>query len=344
MHSVAVARHAMATRFEIVLHGEKEVSLRAAAEEALDEIERLDGRLSLYNPASDLSDINARAGRESVRVEPGLFRLLQRAEQLNRETGGAFDITIAPLMRCWGFMRDTGKLPASTDLAEARSRVGMNWIDLNERDFTVRFAREGVMLDLGSIAKGYALERAVDLLKDAGVTRGFLHGGTSTVCALGAPLDSDVWKVAVPYPDFAAQKSPGAIFGPRAAPEPENLLAVVALKDEAMSVSAVWGKSFEAAGRTYGHVIDPRRGEPTDAALMAVIVLPSATDTDALSTALLVDGAAGIEAVKRKRAGVRSLVVNQSEIPGQYRVMSSHISLLDTVKGRSLRGGVFLEI
>src|SRR6266540_2277581 len=163
MHAVAVARHAMATRFEIILHGENAVSLRAAAEEALDEIERLDGQLSLYNPASDISHINARAARGPVRVEPALFHLLQRA------------------------------------------KVGMRLVELNEGDFTVRFVRQGVMLDLGSIGKGYALERAAGLLKDAGVTSGLLHGGTSTVCAIGAPPDAEAWKVAVPHPDFGGK-------------------------------------------------------------------------------------------------------------------------------------------
>jgi thiamine biosynthesis lipoprotein len=99
----------MATRFEIVLHGENEVRLRAAAEEALDEIERLEAQLNLYQPTSEISHINARAAFELVRVEPSLFRLLQHARRLSQETEGAFDITVAPLMRCWGFMRGTGR-------------------------------------------------------------------------------------------------------------------------------------------------------------------------------------------------------------------------------------------
>src|SRR5580704_5063977 len=111
MQTVAVARNAMATRFEIVLHGENPVALRAAGEEALDEIERLESRLSLYRPGSEITLLNTRAAQEPVRVTPGLFRLLQQAQQLSRETGGAFDITIAPLIRCWGFMGGTGKLP-----------------------------------------------------------------------------------------------------------------------------------------------------------------------------------------------------------------------------------------
>ena len=101
---VTLARHAMATRFEIVLHGTNSVSLRAAGEEALDEVDRIEALLSLYRPSSEIAHINARAAREPVRVSPEVFQLLQRAQTLSAATGGAFDITIAPLVRCWGFM------------------------------------------------------------------------------------------------------------------------------------------------------------------------------------------------------------------------------------------------
>src|SRR2546426_11487739 len=229
MQTVALARHAMATRFEIVLHGENEVSLRAAAEEALDEIERLDAQLSLYNPTSEISHINARASHGPLRVEPTLFRLLQHAQRLSRETEGAFDITVAPLMRCWGFMRGAGKLPSPAEVAEARSKAGMHLLELNENDFTVRAARAGVMLDLGSIGKGYALERATELLREAGVTSGLLHGGTSTVCAIGAPPDANAWNVAVPHPDFAARTISGAGPGLNEAIDAGKILAGIPL-------------------------------------------------------------------------------------------------------------------
>ena len=138
--------------------GESAVALRAAGEEALDEIERLEEQLSLYRPSSELSNINACAATRSVRVEPKLFRLLQRAQRLSVETGGAFDVTIAPLMKCWGFVRGTGGLPDPEELKDAQSKVGMQLITLDEDNFTVRFHREGVMIDLGSVGKGYALD------------------------------------------------------------------------------------------------------------------------------------------------------------------------------------------
>jgi FAD:protein FMN transferase len=330
MPTVAAARLAMATRFEIVLHGDNEVSLRAAAEEALDEIERLDAQLSLYRPTSEISHLNARAAFEPVRVEPSLFRLLQRAQSLSRETEGAFDITVAPLMRCWGFMRGTGQLPNPAEVAEARGKVGMHLVELVEKDSSVRFAREGVMLDLGSIGKGYALDQAVDLLRDAGVTRAILHGGTSTVCAIGIPPDGDAWNVAIPHPDFGRETiawgSTAAAINSRS----DQLLAVLPLKNESLSVSAVWGKAFEAGGRVYGHVIDPRKGEPVEGAALAAVLLPSATDSDALSTALLISGTQDRSWTVDRRPEMRSLVVDHAGPSRPLRVQARGIALSHT--------------
>lgn len=317
----------MATRFEAVLHGEDEVALRAAAEEALEEIERLDALLSLYRPDSEIARINARAAIEPVRVEPTLFRLLQAAQRLSDESEGAFDITIAPLMRCWGFTRDSGRVPDASEVAEARARVGMRLVHLDERDFTVRFARDGVMLDLGSIGKGFALERAAELLREAGVLSGILHGGTSTICALGTPPDADAWKVAVPHPDGESRPMVSSA-DPEGTDADKALLAVVPLKDEAMSVSAIWGKSFEAEGRIYGHVIDPRKGEPVEGSVLAAVILPSATETDALSTALLTLGPAGHDRVARLRPAMRSLLLCHDDQPGRYRVVGHGITAL----------------
>jgi thiamine biosynthesis lipoprotein len=300
MQTVAVARNAMATRFEIVLHGDNSPALRAAGEEALDEIQRIEAQLSLYQPTSEVSRVNARAAREAVRVTPELFRLLQQAKQLNRETGGTFDITVAPLVRCWRFMGGTGQLPAPEALAEARAVVGMNLVELDEGNFTVRFAREGVMLDFGAIGKGYAVGRAAELLREAGVTSALVNGGTSTVFALGQPPEKDCWRVAI--------ELPAEIAGGK-----REHLATVPLRDEAMSVSAVWGKSFAADGRTLGHVLDPRTGEPAANAVLAAVALPSAMETDALSTALLVLGTKGVEQYDGLREGIRLVAANKTE-------------------------------
>jgi len=150
-HRIVAARNAMATRFEMVLHGPNPVALRAAADQAFDEIERLHRQLSLYSPSSEISYINAHAAEKPVPVEPGLFGLLQLAKQIHAQTEGAFDITIAPLIRCWGFMGGSGALPDPAQIAEARSKVGMQHVILDKQRRTVQFDRVGVMLDLWSI-------------------------------------------------------------------------------------------------------------------------------------------------------------------------------------------------
>jgi FAD:protein FMN transferase len=288
----------MATRFEVVVCGDHEPALRAAAEEALGEVQRIESQLSLYRPDSEVAHLNARAANEWVRVSPELFQLLERVKELSREADGAFDITIAPLVRCWGFMGGSGKKPAKAAIAEARSIVGMDLVELDQGNCAVRFRRPGVMLDFGAVGKGYAIDRAAAVLKEAGILSFILHGGTSTVYALGKPPAEPSWKVAIEAP-------------PGAEGEDGALLTVVELDDETLSVSAVWGKSFEAKGKTYGHVIDPRTGYPAANADLAAVVLPSGTDSDALSTALLTAGPEESGRISGLRHGMRTLVMKR---------------------------------
>ncbi|HSH94437.1 MAG TPA: FAD:protein FMN transferase [Roseimicrobium sp.] len=323
MQTVAVARIAMATRFEIVLIGDDPVRLRAAGEEALQEIERLDAQLSFYRPDSEITHINQRAAAGPVRVEPRLFHLLLKAKCWSHETGGAFDISVAPLLRAWGFVGGTGSLPDPAVLAEARACTGMHLVDLDEDNFTVRFHREGVLLDLGSLGKGWALEQAVEILREAGIDRALLHGGTSTVCAIGAPPGAEHWSIAIDDP--ARQSEPGAwSVGSDRRRQP---WVTVDLKDEALSVSGIRGKAFEVDGRILGHVLDPKTGEPAQGALLSAVVLPSAAETDVFSTALLVGGLERCDALTALRPGMRSLVVGvpQNGLPGG--VVSNGIAL-----------------
>jgi thiamine biosynthesis lipoprotein len=317
MAMIKLARHAMATRFELVLHGADPTRLRAAGEEALDEVDKLEARLSLFRPGSEIANVNGRAALEPVRVSPMVFELLEQARQLHRESLRAFDITIAPLVRCWGFMGGTGRKPRPEELKKARKRVGMELVKLNRADLTVHFEREGVMIDLGAIGKGFAIDRAVDILREAGIVSGLIHGGTSTVYGIGTPPDAEGWKIALQEPrsklpshkvtgaEAKAELSSTSDLDGQAGQKP---LATVTLRDEALSVSAVWGKFFEADGKVLGHVLDPRTGEPASAAVLAAVVLPSATETDALSTALLTLGSEGQAALTQLRPGMRTFL------------------------------------
>ncbi len=307
MATVTLAVYAMATRFELVLHGDDPVHLRAAGEEALREIERLESQLSLFRPESETALLNARAAHEPVQVSPEVFDLLERSWRLHLESQGAFDITVAPLVRCWGFMGAGGRLASLEEVAQARQKVGMDLVQLNPPERTVRFLRQGVMLDLGAIGKGYAVEKAIELLRDAGVASALLHGGTSTVYGLGQPPQNGHWLVAIDGLDIPNAKN----ASPPESGEPHFPLANIPLKDEALSVSAVWGKSFDAGGKQYGHVINPKTGQPVLGSLLAAVVLPSATETDALSTALLTRGTEGHECIAKLRPGMKTLLLTR---------------------------------
>lgn len=313
METVTLARNAMATRFEIVLHGENRARLRGAGEEALAEVDRIEAQLSLFKASSEIARVNANAAREPVRVSPSVFRLLEHAAQLHRESGGTFDITIAPLSRCWGFINGTGSLPDPAELRRVRQLIGMRHVILDADTLTVRFDTDGVMLDLGAIGKGYAIDCAAETLREAGMTSALIHSGTSTVYALGNPPGEEAWKVAIESPPVAGKSS--------------ELLASVPLKDEAMSVSAVWGKFFEHEGKTLGHVLDPRSAQPVSNAVLAAVVLPSATETDALSTALLVEGIGGQQTIAQLRPNMRNLVIN-----AEHRVQTHKIALFSAGK------------
>lgn len=270
MDSVRLSLHAMATRFELVMHGDDPIRLRAAGEEALREIERVEAQLSFYHPESELTWINRHAGHSPVQTDPRLFRLLQSCMALTRATDGAFDITVGPLMRAWRFVSDKGGIPADAELDAARAVTGIDRLTLDQDRLTVGFDLPGVELDFGGYGKGYAIERAVELLKEHGVASALLHGGASSVFTIGSPPQIDEgWAIELQEP----------LKGP-----------VVYLKDNALSVSAVHGKSFKVDGREYGHVIDPRTGRPVNAARAAAAIGPSAAVCEALSKALLVLG------------------------------------------------------
>jgi thiamine biosynthesis lipoprotein len=269
--TVRLALKAMATRFEIVLVGEEDTYLRAAGEAALREIRTVDRRFSFYNPRSELARLNRRAATEPVRVAPDLFALLETALSLTAETEGAFDPTVGPLMRCWGFYRGTGAMPTPEALDAARAVSGASHVILDSGSGTISFDRPGVELDLGGIGKGYAIDEAVRSLRENGIRDALVHGGTSTVYGLGRSWESAPWRVAIS--------------------DDKRFLGTVELSDDSLSVSAPSGKSFESKGERLGHVIDPRTGRPTRGAAVAAVTTGTATRSDALSTAALVLGA-----------------------------------------------------
>jgi FAD:protein FMN transferase len=302
-----LALHAMATRFELVLHGDDPVRLRAAGEEALVEIERLERLLSFYRSDSEITAINRRAFGEPVRVSGEVFRLLRGCAEVFAASAGAFDVTIGPLMRAWKLAGGAGAVPDAATLAAARAVTGFAHVELDERAQTVRFARDGVAIDLGAAGKGFAVDAAITVLEDLGVTSALLHGGTSSVHALGAPPGEDGWRVALgglEGPREQGGKGPGAQRIDGTGPDtPLQEGRVVVLRDTALSVSAAHGKAFEHDGRQYGHVIDPRTGRPVSHTRAAGVTGPSSFLCDALSTALMVNGAEWLPMLRARWEG-----------------------------------------
>jgi thiamine biosynthesis lipoprotein len=318
---INLARNAMATRFEFVLLGDDPVRLRAAGEEAFDEIDRIEGQLSLYRPGSEIATVNARAAHHAVSVSPEVFALIERAVNFSKITGGSFDITIAPLVRTWGFMKGNGARPTDTQIAEAREVVGSQFLQLDSDRYTVRFKRAGMMLDLGSIGKGYALDIAADVLRDAGVENALLHGGTSTIYALGEDAVGP-WKIAIDPPTL-----PAGSEGEQPT-TPTTPLAIVPLSNEALSVSAVWGKFFNLDGKTYGHVIDPRTGWPAEDALLGAVVVGSAAESDALSTAVLLAVEDDLEALRQTMTQLKFLQAKLKD--GNVRTVAQGFEITET--------------
>ncbi len=267
------SRISMACAYSIVVYGEDESKLSQAVNAAFDEVDRIDNLMSHYKPESPLSQLNRNAANEAVKVEPELFDFIAECLRYSRESDGAFDITVGPLVKAWGFFRGEGRMPKSGELAEARRKVGWRHVILNEQERTIRFDRAGVELDLGGIAKGYAVDRAVEILKQNGIERALVNACGSTIYGLGAPPGEDGWEVKLRDP-ISSQKT----------------AMTVRLKDRALSVSGSYEKFFDLGGKRYSHIFDPRTGWPVQGVLSVAVLAETGTAGDALDNVFYVLG------------------------------------------------------
>jgi thiamine biosynthesis lipoprotein len=266
---VSDGRPAMGTILEITLHARDAPLARATLGELYALAARLDAVMTLYDPESDLSRLNRTAGRGPAPVASELAQILAASIAYSRLTSGAFDVTVRPLVALWTQAGQTGVPPRAEELARARALVGSDQIRLGASAVTL--AREGVSVDLGGIAKGWALDRMLPLLRERGVAHALLDFGQSSLWALGSPPGTTGWRLLA--------------RGPGDAP-----LGVLTLSDQALSVSGSLGQWVEIGGRRYGHVLDPRSGLPLERRRQAMVVAPNAALAEALSKALLILG------------------------------------------------------
>jgi len=272
-----LARRAMACEFEMYLNAGQYPRDSENAMAALDLVDRIEDQLTVYRENSEVSFLNRHAAREWVEVEPRLFDLLQTAVELHRRTGGAYDITTGPLSRVWGFTRRAGAVPTPEDLAEARQAVGTQWMALDPDRSAVRFLRDGVSINLGSIGKGYALDRCAELFAADGIHDFLLHGGNSSVLGRGTQAGQ-------------APGREGWSVGVRNPLRPDRRLGTLRLRDRALATSGSGTQFFVHEGQRYGHILDPRTGWPAQGVLSVTVLAPTAAWADALSTAFYVLG------------------------------------------------------
>ena len=283
-----VSRPAMACRFEVTLPLDDQAGV-SVARQALDEVDRLEQQLTIFRESSKVSFINRQAADGPVRVEESLFSLLLLCQEIYRETGGAFDITSGPLSRCWGFLKRQGRIPEIDEIEKARALVGGDKLLLDSETRAIRFARPGVEINLGSIGKGYALDRIASMTRSR-LRAALLNAGSSSIRAIGGGYNG--WKVGVRHPG-----------------NKERRLAIVRLRDAALSTSGGEEQFFECGGKRYGHIIDPRSGMPADRVASVTVIAPAAALTDALATAFYVGGPELAEAYCVAHPGVLVLML-----------------------------------
>ena len=269
---------AMGTAFRITLAPPKEdmfeEEMRYLADEAFAAIDALEHRISTWRDNSETSRLNATAADAPFEVSGSLFQLMEEARLMYDWTGGAFDVTVGPFVELWGFYKKEGHLPTDEELAEAKTKVGLEKVVIDPENQTIFFKTPGMRLDFGGIGKGLALDYAANVLRANGVTTGVVDSGTSSIVAIGRLPGQAGWTVRVrnPYDDQGEH------------------IAEVQLSNESLATSSATENFLELDGQVYGHIFDPRTGWPVSGVLSATVIGPGGMRTDALSTAFFVLG------------------------------------------------------
>jgi FAD:protein FMN transferase len=284
LHSIVVGRDAMGCRFEVVFNAGEVADATELGCEALDVVDEVEARISVYRATSELAAVNAAAGGDWVRVSADTLALLELARDLHASTGGAFDIAAGGLVRAWGFLERQGRTPAAAELATALAASAAARLELDAEGSRVRLSAAGAAVNPGGIGKGWAIDRALAVLLAAGVPSGLVHGGQSSVRAIGiqgpALPGRAGWKVGLRHPL-----------------RPSRRLATITLADRGLGTSGSGTQFFIERGRRLGHILDPRTGRPAEGVISATVLAGSAAEADALATALYVLGEEGLERI-----------------------------------------------
>jgi thiamine biosynthesis lipoprotein len=264
-------RYLMGTSVQVQAFGGDEPARRQAIDEAFAAVAEVDRLMSNYRADSELTRINASAGRGPVAVSDPMLRVLEAAQKVSADSNGEFDITVGPLVKLWGFFDKHPHLPTDAELAAVRPLVDYRNVLIDARQHTVRFTRPGVEIDLGGIAKGFAVEVAADVLRRRGLA-GFVDAGGNQYL-VGTPAGKRQWTMGVKDPEA-----------------PGRLLGAIDVPEGSVSTSANDSNFLVASGHRYGHLLDPRSLKPSTASESATIVSRDGTLADAMSKAAFMLG------------------------------------------------------
>lgn len=268
---------AMGTRVNVTIFAEETLKASEAARDALAEIQRVDDLMSTHRRFSMLSRVNEAAGNDSVAVDSRITDVLKSAIEWSRVSGGTFDVTTLPLLRAWGFRPEDRDVPKSVEAA--RECVGYKNIVLENG--RAGLACKGAAIDVGGIAKGYAVDRAIGVLRDKWNIRAALIEAGGDLYALGRPADEPGWKIGVRNPATG-----------------RGICAMFDIADQAVATSGAREERVSRDGRSYGDMFNPQTGEPVETFLSTTACAATAMDADAASTTLFISGKnAGAEKV-----------------------------------------------
>jgi FAD:protein FMN transferase len=259
-------KYIMGTVFEIAAYSRSSKQASVAIERAFQEIVRLDGLMSNYSPESALSHLNQSAHFHAERVPPDLYRVIQQALQFSKLSDGKFDITVAPLVNLWKAALSGESIPLPAQQHQAQTCVGYDKIVLTPPD-QVTFQSACLQLDLGAIGKGYAVDRAVFMLRSNGIRNAFINAGGSTIFAMGSPPGKSGWLVHLRDPSHRV--------------DPYVMLRNHSVSTSEQSPASLLGHDSS------GHIVDPTTGQPLKTEFAVSVVAPTATLSDGLSTTLL---------------------------------------------------------
>lgn len=282
-------RVVMGTFAHIIAVASDEKTAETCIEAAFEQLKAAEKTMSIYKADSEISNINRNAYKETVKVTGPTFELLSKSAQFSKVSGGAFDITIGPLMDMWRSAAEVNSLPSQETLRQALLRVGYEKLILDRKQMTVRFAVEGMKLDLGGIAKGYGVDMAVAAMKKNAAAGGLVDVGGNIRCFGTPPEGKKSWLIGLQEPK-EAQGIPGS----------GQYRLVLTLNDAAVATSGDYQRFQKVGGRKYSHILDPKTGFSAGSLSSATVITETAVDADALGTAVSVMGAEqGLELIEK---------------------------------------------